>query len=294
MALAQAEGAEKIVRQSGLQMLNLVSNLLDVQKHEQSAMKLSLENTPLTRIVHRAFSEVAYLAKQKNIQMSLRLQADFVLHVDPEIVKRVFVNIFTNAIRFSDSGGQVRILAEATAASRVKVTVSDEGEGIAPDYLPFVFDKFSQGTPRSAGYQASTGIGLTFCKMAVEAHGGEIGVVAGQDKGASFWFTLPLSSISKKTPAMQHELMLRTETPAKLVLATQEKAYLMPFCEKLGTINVHDLMAAREILRAIEGRTENLLIWKTLIMEALEACNDQGYRQLLRLCDDDPVTDTDP
>ncbi len=219
---------KEIVRQSGFLMLNIVSNLLDVQKYENSSMKLSLEEASLVQIVHRAFTEISYLAKQKSLQFSLNMQSDFMVRVDQEIVKRVIVNVFTNAIKFSYTGAEIRIIVEASGPSEVKVTIEDDGEGISPDYLPFVFDKFSQGTPRSSGYDVSTGIGLAFCKMAVEAHGGEIGAVAGKDRGAVFWFTLPLSSIQQKTSEIKEILSSSDKANTTLRLTNSEKTYLVP------------------------------------------------------------------
>ncbi|MDR4988966.1 MAG: ATP-binding protein [Bacteroidales bacterium] len=136
----------------------------------------------------------------------MRLEADFLLNVDPEIVKRVMVNIVTNAIKFSDPGGHMNLLAETAGPSVAKIIIEDEGKGIPAEHLPFVFDKYFQGSSRRTGYEVSTGIGLTFCKMAVNAHGGEIGAIAGKDRGTSFWFTLPLYGIQNKTSKIKFVL----------------------------------------------------------------------------------------
>lgn len=279
----------KIIRQSGFLMLNIVSNLLDVQKYEHTTMKPALEDISLSQVIHRAIREISYLAKQKSLQINFSSQSDFMLRIDPEITKRVFVNIFTNAIKFSETGGQIRIFAEASDTAEVKVTIEDDGEGISPDYLPFVFEKFSQGTPRSSGYDVSTGIGLTFCKMAVEAHGGEIGAIAGKENGAAFWFTLPLSDIQEKTSAIEETVSLNAEADSGLQLTASEKTYLRPFCEKLKSVSVFHHTDVKIIAKGIDGETGNLFAWKSLLMDSLKACNEPMYQQVINLCYDDPV-----
>jgi two-component sensor histidine kinase len=270
-------------------MLQIVSNLLDLGKYEHTVMNLATGDALLSQIIHRAFNETAYLAEQKSIRLALRLDAGYLVAVDQEVIKRVFVNLFTNAIKFSPAGGHIRIFTESTSASVVKIVVQDEGEGISPDYLPFVFEKFSQGIPRSSGFSVSTGIGLAFCKMAVEAHGGKIGVVSDKGHGSSFWFTLPLS----ESNALMTDIPFQTDgTPGAipgLQLTAEEKEYLAPFCKVLQNTSIYQLTEVKDIVKTIEERSAHLSTWKQLILQALSACNEPKYHELIRLCHDEPL-----
>ena len=281
----QAEG----VRQSGWQMLQIVSNLLDLGKYEHTMMKPVTGDVWLAQIIHHAFNETAYLAEQKSIRLVLHFQTSYVMAVDQEIITRVFVNLFTNAIKFSPAGGHINIFTELTTASMVKIVVQDEGEGISSDYLPFIFEKFTQGIPRSSGFSVSTGIGLAFCKMAVEAHGGTIGVVSDQGHGSSFWFTLPLSESNALMPDISFQPVGTPEAIPGLKLTAEEKEYLAPFCKTLQNTSIYQLTEVKDIVKTIDEKSAHLSTWKQLILQALSACNEPKYHELIRLCHDEPL-----
>ena len=100
-------------------------------------------------------------------------------------------NLVNNAVKFTDEqNGRIVIGVEQTN-DMIRVVVEDNGSGIPENARERIFEKFGQVEARREGHKHSTGLGLTFCKMAVEAHGGEIGVESDCGKGSRFWFTLP-------------------------------------------------------------------------------------------------------
>jgi two-component system, sensor histidine kinase and response regulator len=114
------------------------------------------------------------------------------VRLDAEKVRRVIVNLLGNAIKFTPSGGRVELRAHWEAMQRrLTLSVSDTGEGIPPEDRQRIFDKFGQVTTRKAGRKMSTGLGLTFCKLIAEAHGGSIDVVSEVGKGSTFVVVLP-------------------------------------------------------------------------------------------------------
>ncbi|HTP12975.1 MAG TPA: HAMP domain-containing sensor histidine kinase, partial [Bacteroidota bacterium] len=112
-----------------------------------------------------------------------------VVSCDSDLIGRVIQNLFSNALKFTPPDGTITVEIERINDA-VKLTVEDTGPGIPEHHLPKIFDKFYQAEVRGV----STGIGLTFCKLAVELHGGSIGVTSGVGKGSKFWFTLPAVS----------------------------------------------------------------------------------------------------
>ena len=112
---------------------------------------------------------------------------------DRDLIRRVNLNLLMNAIKFSPANGEVGIDLNNTDEA-VKITVKDNGPGIPAEFHKKIFSKFGQAEIRQQGQLYSTGLGLTFCKLAVATHGGSIGVESEVGKGSTFWFTLPRSS----------------------------------------------------------------------------------------------------
>ena len=111
-------------------------------------------------------------------------------YCDRAVTRRIIANLVSNAIKFTPHSGEVRI-AVGSKDELVEIRVVDTGPGIPPEYSERIFEKFGQVDGRQEGRKYSTGLGLAFCKLAVEAHGGQIGVDSELGKGSTFWFTLP-------------------------------------------------------------------------------------------------------
>ncbi|HEY3012328.1 MAG TPA: ATP-binding protein, partial [Gemmatimonadales bacterium] len=108
---------------------------------------------------------------------------------DPDLISRVVVNLVGNAFKFTPSGGRIRIGLVAEP-DRVRLTVTDNGPGIPAEFRGVIFEKFGQAPLGQAAGGRSSGLGLTFCKLAVEAHKGKIGIEGAEDGGARFWVEL--------------------------------------------------------------------------------------------------------
>jgi len=201
MGLSSMESENDImlmINAAGYQMLNLVMNILDVQKFEDTSMKLSLQNENLNDLVNNAMKQVSLLVKQKNILLTNELENNYVVSADGELIVRVIVNLLTNAIKFTPNSGKIAIGNEENDSSQntneqfLTICVKDTGQGIPQDKLHLVFEKFGQVVAKKSGGVRSTGLGLTFCKLSVEAHGGKIWVESEVNVGTTFKFTLPL------------------------------------------------------------------------------------------------------
>ncbi len=174
-------------------LLALVNTILDVRKLESGKLTLDRELTPLRYPVERAIQIVEAPAHAAEIQLLDLLPHDLPpLSIDSSKLRRVFVNLLDNAIKFTPDHGQVRVTA-ALSPDLVTVSVTDTGSGIPAEYRDKVFEMFTTVPKQvSAGRRRGTGIGLTFCRLVVEAHGGHIWVDDGPEGGAAIHFTLPL------------------------------------------------------------------------------------------------------
>jgi len=170
-------------------LVEMVSSLLDVSKMEAGEMKLNLTQCELLTIAREALAKVEPLKGGRQLMLSGADEPVTVM-ADAELIARVFQNLLGNALKFTPDDGRVTVSIEPSADA-VRVLVQDTGPGIPPEYRERIFEKFGQVENRANRQKYSTGLGLTFCKLAVEAHGGQVGVDSEEGRGSTFWFTLP-------------------------------------------------------------------------------------------------------
>ena len=169
------------------ELADMVSDVLDVSRFEAGAMPLRRSSFDLRLIAAEA---IASVGARRHTSVEFRPPGTSVLVLaDPDLIRRVIANLLGNAVKFTPPSGQVSVQV-ASANSGSEVWVRDSVPGIPAEYHAHIFEKFGQ--LGNGGRQArSSGLGLTFCKLAVEAHGGWIGVESEMGKGSTFRFTLP-------------------------------------------------------------------------------------------------------
>jgi len=158
---------------------------------ESHAMPLEIKACDLRKVIAKALASLGALVEDSTVLFEPPADRTDAL-CDPEIGRRVVANLVANAIQFTGHSGEVRIDLNRVPDG-VRVTVCDTGPGIPPEHLKRIFDKFGQVEARKERKKYSTGLGLTFCKLAVEAQGGRIGVESEVGKGSTFWFILPVT-----------------------------------------------------------------------------------------------------
>jgi signal transduction histidine kinase len=196
-----------IVADSSENMLELVNSLLDISQLEAGQMRLEIEARSLPDLVDGARERVVPLALEGGVTLQVDLPPDLPqVAVDGDLVTRVLVNLLDNAIKFSPRGGVVRVTADGVSATlnleessditphrSISVSVTDMGPGIPEEYRDKIFEKFSQVEEQESHRGRGSGLGLTFCKLVVEAHGGRIWVESQMDQGSTFALTLPIA-----------------------------------------------------------------------------------------------------
>jgi PAS domain S-box-containing protein len=193
-----ARQALEVGQRSTRKLLNLVNSLLDISRLEHGSLSLDTDFAALRALVENAVEQIAPLSLELSVIVRNQVPPDLPLvKVDEDQITRVLINLIDNAVKFSPIGGQVVISARANGGSDdgiprfITVSVRDNGPGIPPEHHKRVFDRFVQ-VNESVQRRRGTGLGLAFCKFAVEAHGGTIWVESPPDgKGSLFRFTLP-------------------------------------------------------------------------------------------------------
>ncbi|MFZ2487661.1 MAG: ATP-binding protein [Anaerolineae bacterium] len=169
----------------------LVADLRELAQAEAGQLPLTLRPTDVGEVLAQTVGSLAAFAQESGISLQLDVPATLPLALaDPDRLAQVLRNLLTNALRYSGTGGWVRVRADALP-DRVRVEVADNGPGIPPHELTTVFDRFWRGDRARSRDTGGSGLGLAITRQLVEAQGGEIGVTS--DRGATFWFTLKFS-----------------------------------------------------------------------------------------------------
>ena len=170
-------------------VVEMISSMLDVSRMESNQLQLTIARHDLTALAQDAARGLASLFEQKSIRLSLPERPSPV-DCDGGLVSRVFTNLLGNAVKFTPAGGSVAVEI-LTNDGHLVAAISDSGPGIPREYHDRIFEKFGQVGVRNEGQKYSTGLGLTFCKLAIEAHRGSIQVNSEPGQGSTFRFTLP-------------------------------------------------------------------------------------------------------
>jgi signal transduction histidine kinase len=178
---------------SSARMLTLINSMLDLAKLESGKMTLNQEVVAIRQFVDPAVQQVLAMAQRGDVQVSVAIADEVLACADLDVTVRILVNLLNNAIKHSPSNSTVTVSADSAGSDRVAIRVSDQGSGVPAEWRDKVFDRFSQVEARQAGFAVGSGLGLTFCRLAVEAQGGRIWLEGEPDQGTTAVFTLPQS-----------------------------------------------------------------------------------------------------
>jgi CheY-like chemotaxis protein len=204
VSLLQRGGLQAEERKTGLDTIErnarvqaqIIEDLLDLSGIISGKVRLDVQRVDLPNVLNDSIETVRPTAEAKGIRLQA-LVDPFAgpISGDPSRLKQVFWNLLSNAIKFTSKEGKVQVLLERVD-SHLEVAVIDTGEGIAPEFLPYVFDRFQQADPSTTRRHGGLGLGLAIVKQLVELHGGNVGVKSGGiGQGATFIVQLPLRAL---------------------------------------------------------------------------------------------------
>lgn len=180
-------------RRSGQLMLALVGDILDVAKLEAGQLQLKRQSLHIRDLLKDSAEQAQALIELEELSLTVEA-ADSLppIYADKQLIQRVIDNLVSNAIKHTPHGGHIALASQVHHTQQLAVSVRDTGPGIPPEQHQHIFEKFGQ--VEQDGFQRrGTGLGLTFCKLAVEAHGGRIWVESAVGQGSTFTFSLPVA-----------------------------------------------------------------------------------------------------
>ncbi|GAB4544335.1 MAG: ATP-binding protein [Anaerolineae bacterium] len=187
-----------IALRSGQQMQDLIDSILDVSRLEQQEVPLNRTRVPVDALMRAVEDQLSSMAVAKQVRLSFTIRGKLsVIWIDQDMIRRVLVNLVINAIKYSPRHGEVEVVAREQDGG-IRFSVSDRGPGVPAEYQRRIFDKFTRVQLKNG--PSGVGLGLAFCRLAVEAHGGRIWVESSPGQGSTFIFTLPFVEAAHSPP----------------------------------------------------------------------------------------------
>ncbi len=242
----RTRGLEAIERNVRAQA-QIVSDLLDMSRIVSGKIHLEVQTVNLHEIIQNAIEAVRASADAKKLRMRTLLDSNLrVIRGDPNRLQQILWNLLSNAVKFTPSGGRIQVIVERVN-SQVELLVEDTGIGIAPEFLPHVFERFRQADSTMSRHHGGLGLGLSIVKTLVELHGGSVRVKsAGQNQGSTFVVALPVANVR------ENEVEPNRRLP---VLADPLEAMELPGLNGAAVLIVDDEPDGRQLMvRILEGR----------------------------------------
>ncbi|HEY1921595.1 MAG TPA: ATP-binding protein [Tepidisphaeraceae bacterium] len=257
------EGVAVIERNARVQT-QLIEDLLDMSRIVSGKVRLEVQRVDLAAVVDAAIESVKPTADAKGVQLRKILDPlAGPVSGDPNRLQQIVWNLLTNAIKFTPRGGKVEVLLERVN-SHIEITVTDTGQGIKPEFLPHVFERFMQADATTTRQSGGLGLGLAIVKHLIELHGGQVRVKsAGEGQGATFSVALPLLVTKHEDPAREHPTAVKASSEINRSRIT---------LEGLKVLVVEDEPDARDLIARL------LTDAKAEVITAESA--DQGMRKL--------------
>jgi CheY-like chemotaxis protein len=198
---SQRQRALESIDRGARSQAKLIEDLLDVSRIVSGKLSLSMQPVNLAAVVDATVESQRPAAQAKGIRIEVRhTPPDITVFGDVGRLQQVFLNILTNALKFTSASGQIEVALSSTGGN-AEVSIADTGEGIAPEFLPFVFDRFRQADGTSTRTHMGLGLGLAIVRHVVELHSGTVRATSeGRGKGSTFTVTIPLAVDVESTP----------------------------------------------------------------------------------------------
>lgn len=188
------ENLLNIARDNSQSLILLINDLLDIDRLQAGRLQLELRAQPLQPLLQQALRSNQSYADQFKVSLQASDAGDLAVVTDTQRFAQIMANLLSNAAKFSHPGDQVQVTS--TAAERpgfVRISVTDQGIGIDPAFMPKLFDSFSQADASDRRQRGGSGLGLAICRALVEQMGGRIGCESQPGQGSCFWFELPVA-----------------------------------------------------------------------------------------------------
>jgi signal transduction histidine kinase/ActR/RegA family two-component response regulator len=268
----QLKGAEdmsrglEIIERNARAQTRIIDDLLDMSRIISGKVRLDVIPLDLASVIEAAVGTVRHAADAKGVRLEVALDPGAgQVSGDPARLQQVFWNFLSNSVKHSKRGSRVRVVLERVDA-HVEVSVTDEGEGISPEFLPHVFDRFRQADSTTTRRHGGLGLGLSIVKQLVELHGGTIRATSpGPGQGSTFTVALPLTPVHQEPDPAGDAVVARADASADVALDAGVKL------AGVRVLVVDDEPDARALVKRLLEAREARVTTAASAPEALEA-----------------------
>ena len=271
------------IRRLSWEMLDLIMNILEVTRLETSKMKIFPVSYDLSSTMVSLHEKYSFLLLDSGVVMKDELPSPCVVVADKKLIERVIDNLLSNAIKYTPSGGLIILRASDIMedSAYIRIEVSDSGYGVPEKILKDIFTEYTHGNSKTFSYNNPTGIGLAYCKLAVEANGGKIGILSTEGGGTTVWFTLlkgdqsvlfSPDNVMKMSPHQEPGLLEEDITLAGTLVT------------RLKAVGIFEISIILKILNNdIFEFNDRLRTWRDEMKKSVYTGNNNRYNSLLSL-----------
>lgn len=266
------------IHEAGSHLLNFINNMLDIYKFEQARIHLEVQEVRPAELVLAGIRQVKKMRLQSGVEVETYLDRLLKGPLDPSLITRVVVNLLNNAIKYSPPGSTIIVRLYRSKRRQVCLEVEDQGPGLSPDQKAEVFQPLNQKSPQTIKGSASTGIGLNFCRYAVEAHGGKITVQSAPGGGALFQVMFPGKDFIKtmsaeRSPDHHHRY--------DLLIAPEDKQIIAQVACQLKSTRVFEVSKIERALQRFSPETHRSL-WPDQVRSAMYRGDQKAFEALIK------------
>jgi CheY-like chemotaxis protein/nitrogen-specific signal transduction histidine kinase len=288
---AGKERALETIERNARSQQQLIEDLLDVSRIITGKLRLEVRSINPAAFIAAAVESVRPAADAKDVRLEINSNADIgSISGDSSRLQQVVWNLLSNAIKFTPRGGKVKLTLDRTR-SHVRIAVQDSGQGISPDFLPYVFERFRQADMKTTRAHGGLGLGLAIVRQIVELHGGTVKVTSeGENKGSTFEVKLPVLPVyqNAQTTGLVQTTDLASEVPVEgsddlaglKILVVDDEADTCELLRALLTRCGAEVAAARSAAEAFELFRQ---VQPDVVVSDIGMPGEDGYELMRRL-----------
>ena len=271
---------KSVIRQISLEMLDLILNLLEVQKFKEMKMKVENENIHLDSLVKSLIFKLSPQFINASVEIITAVSQTCWINADRHIVNRILTNILSNSLKYTPSGGEIQLIARQNN-KEIVFEIKDNGYGIPEEQIKSVFEMYGHGEKKEVMYTSSTGIGLAYCRLAVEALGGTIGIRSEVGKGTLLWFTLSEGNVTGNIGMEDISESIEIKIP-RSELTVEDIEKIRPYIAELKQRSIYEVTEILSVTKNLAlSENTNIIKWTEHVEEALFSANEKRFRELI-------------